>query len=689
MAVANGALTRARGLPLAWVVTGAVVALVVAVAALIAAEAWTTGQKSLRALGAHLVEDVSLRTLSEVRGHVDPAVPLTTLATTLVRNGTLDVWNDDAVLTFLEAAIDANPSVTWASFGRADGRYLAVFRWPGEAPRRTSRLAPYEREDQRLPDGTWELRAERETAYDPRARPWYRTAAAADAGAWTPPYVFLSRFQIGVAYGLAMRDADGTVQGVFAAEFEAGTLSTFLSELRVSENGRVYLLDREGRIVAHPEGMPEDLAVVPTVADRADPLLTLAWGALAGRDLDRYQALRVDGVLITARPFPASVGIPWLVVTVVPEEDYVGPIRASVRRAGLIALAVLLLGIAGAVVLSRRLVRMIAQIQEEMQRIALFDLDEVRLGEGVTGIREINAIARSTDAMKEGLRSFSRYVPHQLVRSLLRAGGEARLGAERRVMTVLFTDIAGFTTVVEQTEPDVVLHALGEYLQRMNTEIHATDGTVCQYLGDAIEAFWGAPEPVDDHALRACRSALAMRDVSRALVATADAEGRPRFPTRLGVNTGEVMVGNVGAPERFNYAIVGDPVNTAARLESLNKVYGTEILVGPTTRAAAGDALVFRPVDWVRVKGRRQPAKVYELVGATAPPDVADALARYEDALDAYRERRFDDAIGLLDAVRATLPDDGPSAVLRARCVAFLAQPPPADWDGVHELMVK
>jgi len=306
-------------------------------------------------------------------------------------------------------------------------------------------------------------------------------------------------------------------------------------------------------------------------------------------------------------------------------------------------------------------------------------------------LRELNEMGRAADHMKHGLRAFGRYVPRQLVRHLLRSGKEAVLGAERREMTVLFSDIYGFTTIVESTPAAEVLAALGEYLDGMNEAIHGAGGTVCQYLGDGIMAFWGAPEVLEDHALRACRGALAMREHVDRLLAKSAETGRPRLQTRIGLNTGEVMVGNIGASERFNYGILGDAVNTAARLEVLNKTYRTRVLLGERTAALVRDEMVVRLVDRVQMKGKQEPLAVYELIGAREAVDARtrEAAARYESAFEAYREERFAEAAEVFQEVDAALGGDGPSQVLLERCETYLHRPPAVDWDGVHVMTRK
>ncbi len=274
---------------------------------------------------------------------------------------------------------------------------------------------------------------------------------------------------------------------------------------------------------------------------------------------------------------------------------------------------------------------------------------------------------------------------------MLAAGGDARLGAVRRELTVLFSDIGGFTTVVEGNEPEVVLAALGTYLDGMNDAVDGSRGTVCQYLGDGIMAFWGAPEPLVDHAVQACRGALAMQAHADRLLEEATQTGAPPLPTRMGINSGEVLVGNIGAHERFNYGILGDTVNATARMESLNKVYGTRILVGERTIALAGQTMAFRAVDRVLLKGKRHPTRVFELLGeaGAVSESMRACTEAYEAGLGLLASQRFTDALVCFQAAHVHRPGDGPSQLMEDRCRGFIAEPPPASWDGVTVLSEK
>ncbi|MES1164149.1 MAG: adenylate/guanylate cyclase domain-containing protein, partial [Verrucomicrobiota bacterium] len=297
--------------------------------------------------------------------------------------------------------------------------------------------------------------------------------------------------------------------------------------------------------------------------------------------------------------------------------------------------------------------------------------------------REIDAALESVERAKTALRAMVKYVPVSLVRQLYDSGRDPVLGAETRAVSLMFTDIADFTTHAEALPPDRLAQALGRYLGAATGAVERTGGAVDKYIGDALMVLWNAPTLQADHAAAACRGALACAAATDALVASEGwrRAGLAPWRTRFGIHTGPVLVGNFGAPERLNYTAMGDGVNLAARLEGLNKFYGTAILVSDDTRRQAGDGFLFREVDRVVVKGKAQVVAIHELVGMAADPAAAarrPVLARYEEALAAVRARRFADALALLAPQR----EDGPSRVLAGRCEIWMRTPPPDGWDG-------
>src|SRR5262249_43477663 len=228
-------------------------------------------------------------------------------------------------------------------------------------------------------------------------------------------------------------------------------------------------------------------------------------------------------------------------------------------------------------------------------------------------------------------------------------------------------------------------------LQAQSEQVLATGGTVDKYIGDAVMAFWGAPEPHPGHALAACTAALRGQQALRRLREKWAAEGKPPFRARIGIHTGEAVVGNIGSAARMNYTVIGDAVNLASRLEGLNKFYGTEILLSEDTFREAQGGVVARPLDWVSVKGKSKAVLVYELLGlkGEADPSSAEVVRVYAEALEHYRGQDWAGAVELFQRVLGLRPDDAPPREMLGRCRDYQAAPPGQGWDGVHRMESK
>jgi adenylate cyclase len=288
--------------------------------------------------------------------------------------------------------------------------------------------------------------------------------------------------------------------------------------------------------------------------------------------------------------------------------------------------------------------------------------------------------------------TFSRFLAPAIVERVLAKGGSVRLGGEKRVLTVLFSDIRGFTSISEKLDPHVLLELLNEYLTPM-TDIIVSDhqGTLDKYIGDAVMAFWGAPQEQPDHALRACRAALAMVDRLGSLREGWRRRGLPDLDVGIGVNTGPMSVGFVGSQDRFyNYTVLGDAVNLASRLEGANRAYGTRVILGASTREQVKDEVVVRELDLVRVKGKRAPVHIYELLAlAPGPPELAAFVERFRWGLTAYAAQRWDEAIARFREADALRGGDPTSRTYVERCEAMRRSPPGPEWDGVFEMKTK
>lgn len=293
---------------------------------------------------------------------------------------------------------------------------------------------------------------------------------------------------------------------------------------------------------------------------------------------------------------------------------------------------------------------------------------------------------------KQAIRHiFQYYLDPVVVRRLLDTPAQLRLGGEARVGTVFFSDIAGFTSIAERLTPEQLVEMMNLYLGAMTDIIIEHGGFLDKYIGDAIMAVFGAPAALPAHAQTACRCALASRARLVQLSNELEQRGLPGLQCRVGINTGPMVVGNMGSIKRMNYTAMGDAVNLASRLEGVNKEFGTGIMIGPDTRAALDESLVCREIDFIRVKGKLEPVRIYELVGDAGELSsrVREGLEHYREALDAYRRREFEQARASFEEVLVTMPDDGPSSTYVARCRAYLEHPPPSDWDGVFVMTVK
>ena len=287
--------------------------------------------------------------------------------------------------------------------------------------------------------------------------------------------------------------------------------------------------------------------------------------------------------------------------------------------------------------------------------------------------------------------AMSQYLSIDVMEEVIRDPGGLKLGGDKREMTVMFSDIRGFTSFSETLEPDQLVHLLNRYLTRMSDVIFKHQGTIDKYMGDAIMAFWGAPRSQPDHARLACSTALEMVQELERLNSEFRREGIPPLHMGVGLNTGLMAVGNMGSERRFDYTVMGDSVNLGSRLEGLNKEYGTSIIASEATLARAGDQLCSRFLDLVAVQGKREPTEAYELLPTNGQSDQArdEMLAAYTAGMDCYRRRDFRVALEYFEVALQHAADDRPSQLYRERCIELLANPPPADWDGVFVMTHK
>jgi len=370
----------------------------------------------------------------------------------------------------------------------------------------------------------------------------------------------------------------------------------------------------------------------------------------------------------------------------------------AVRLNWIITAIATTLGLIFAWLVSRSLVEPIRRLLGGTQAVEAGDLQVEIL---VQTRDELATLADSFNHMVVGLRekehikaTFGQYVDPRIVRGLLDKRLPAE-GGERHVMSVFFSDLAGFTQMCEGLTPDAAVRFLNRYFALMAEVIRSRQGIIDKYIGDSVMAFWGQPFTEESsHAALCCEAALDQRDKLDEFRADLPnligvRHGLPRVEARMGIASGEVLVGNIGSETARGYTVIGDTVNLASRLEQANKFYRSRILAGEQTRRLAGDAFVFREIDSLRVMGRLEPERVFELLGRRGDADAEALAVAFEAGLARYRMQDWDGAESAFNECLNLAPDDGPSQVFLERIRTFRETPPPGDWDGVWVASVK
>jgi adenylate cyclase len=287
-------------------------------------------------------------------------------------------------------------------------------------------------------------------------------------------------------------------------------------------------------------------------------------------------------------------------------------------------------------------------------------------------------------------------VPEVLVKQLIELGEEANIGGQESELTIFFSDITDFTSIAERMHPQALMLHLSEYLEELSTIIVSEDGTIDKYIGDAIMAFWGAPLQQQNAPYLACRSALICQQRNHKLNLKWRSERKPELKTRIGLHTGQTIVGNVGSSVRINYSVIGDSVNLAARLESINKIYGTEIIISEDTYLLVKDNFKCRLLDIVAVKGKQKGAQIYELLHESnqeRPHHLksVDFYEQYENALGLYLAQNWLAAREQFQLIIKIYDTDLSVTLMIQRCTKFIDTEHnfPNDWDGVTQLDIK
>jgi adenylate cyclase len=480
--------------------------------------------------------------------------------------------------------------------------------------------------------------------YDPRARPWYQLAVTAAGPALTQPYLFPSAAELGIS--LVQPLADG--KRVIGGDFLLKNLSRLVFGQRISASSNIALFFEDGMLFAHPNpdelidyssSNPEEWSA-RSMQPSSQPVLRVLYDTLAAGQGEPIKVIEVAGrdyaTYVDRLDIPIKT--PVFLAFTAPVDEINSRSRALVRATVGITLVAVLIAVLAIVAMSRLLASPIRRLAMATERIGKLDFS--------TGI-DVGSRIREVGFLSDSLE---------------------RIGGERRPITVLFSDIEGYTSIAESLPPELLFRATSAYFSHV------------------------ARDP--DHVAKACNAALAMRKAEATYNQEAGQKDWPGFHTRIGLHTGEGIVGNVGSYDRMNYTLVGAVVNLSSRLEGMNKVYGTSILVSHDVREAAGEAFIFRMIDRVVAVGTTEPVQVYELLAAradlseTEQTDLATDLDRWDRAMAAYLDGTWPEALAIFEALARERAEDIPARHMRDKIQNMSAEDQ-TNWTGATQLREK
>lgn len=517
--------------------------------------------------------------------------------------------------------------------------------------------------------------------YDGRTRSYYKDALKANALTVSDVYPFASSDDLGITVTIPV-SRDGRTVGVFAVDLTLKTLSRYLSDNRVSAHSITIMADQSGGVIAHPD-LNQGLITTPQGKQQnrldklGDPRVLGALGhRLAnGQDRMRFTAGpdKTEYIAIFS-PFPKDFNKPWELLTITPTDDFVGVIKDNNRRLLIFGAIALLLQMLLISWLSRAVAKPMERLADDVSDIRQFKFDnrpQLR-----SRVAEIDELGQAVYLLTRALESFTSYVPRGLVRQLIDSGQGTKLGVESRYLTLFFTDLEGFSTITETEPSQQLLARVSDYFSTLTGAIEGAHGTVDKFIGDAVMAFWGAPNRIANHGYLAAMAAVRAQRRMAIRNREWEAQGRPPLKVRIGIHSDSVLVGNVGSSERLSYTVMGDGVNVAARLEGLNKEMGTWICVSHSIYRDAGDRLWLRPIDLVTVKGRAGELLVYELLAVrdadaeVAATEAEMALCNLTSAAYAlYAKGDYAAAAAAYAAILVQFPGDGVAKRMRAKAL--------------------
>ena len=666
----------------------------------IATYSYYKNSRAALSMANRLVEKITASVVDKTTNYMLPAQRISMITSSLLKESGYELKPDSMLERYLVSIVRNQPQIAIAYYGSEKGEFLKADHLDksrpmltkfvsGQSDKQAFVLERYLNENNDL----LEEKKVNNVDYDPRGRPWYAETKSAMVPYWTEPYIFVDSGRPGISAACPVANAAGILKGVVAMDISLGELSEFMRTNRISDNGLMFIMDQNNKLIAFPDSERMlDIVDGKIVTVRVEELKEQWIRTAVRRNEDNNEthfSYESGGKTFLAyfSKFPETFGKEWQIVVIAPEDDFLGLVKATHRATLKISGVILCIAILVGFIFARNLSKPIEQLTKEVRKIQDFNLEgKVNIP---SFIYEIRMLSNALDSMKTGLMGFGRYVPGELVRELIKSGEEVTPGGREIELTLFFSDITGFTSIAEEIPARELMVNLSEYLDIMTKVILEEKGTVDKYIGDAVMAFWGAPIANEAHALCACRAALICQRFIDDLNRRWHDSNRLPFKTRMGLHTDFTIVGNMGSEERLSYSVIGDGVNLASRLESVNKIYNTGIIISQSTFRYVRNEFILRPLDIITVKGKSKSIKIYELMGDDYS-DGKDGLTvlseGFTKAYGFYLRREWAEALDIFEQLREAFPNDRPVELYIERCCSFIAADPGEAWCGITKI---
>ena len=499
--------------------------------------------------------------------------------------------------------------------------------------------------------------------YDPRTRVWYQGAERDKAQYWTDVYPYFSTGTPGITVAEPVYNSTNELIAVVGVDLSLTLFSEFLIKQPIGKTGKAFVLSTNGEIIA-----PTELIRRKYPASAITKELVSKAFFLSQKEYRKDFVFKNDSIeyIASAHPLDITSETEWLLLIIDPLPDFFSGVLQTQQQVTVISLGILLLAAILVVYFSKRISSPIVLLAKETDKIRHFDLDsKVHIH---SNIKELRLMDSSISSLRTAIRSFARYMPKEVVKQLVQQKKELVIGGEKKEITILFSDITGFTSIAETLPTETTMTLLSEYFDLMSQIILSSAGTIDKYIGDGIMAFWGAPQEVSHHCVKASLAALECQTELKKLNQQRKEAELPEFHTRIGIHTGLVIVGNVGTSERMNYTVIGDAVNLAARLQPINKIYHTGIIISEEVYDKLGESFLVRPLDIVEVRGRKEKIRIYELVATLkegssllATPEQIELCTEFAKAYRAFHQDSPSEAKALFIDLAKKFPEDIPT----------------------------